>query len=726
MSDKGEQEKGRRRPPPKSPPDRKLPRGIDQGGNQRQDPNKGGKQDPSQPPGFQMGRALKTSLGWMAIILVAFLLASIFSSDGNVKEATFTELEDYIENGQVASATITGNTFRGEFREQFIETSPSGQTRKYQEFETILPYVDSELVGKWKESDLQFEFKEKSPGWFDYLWSAWPILLIVLFWLFIMRRMQGGVGGQGNIFSFGKSRAKVVAPDKPQVTFEDVAGCEEAKEELHEIIDFLKSPKRFVRLGGKIPRGALLLGPPGTGKTLLARAVAGEASVPFFSLSGADFVEMFVGVGASRVRDLFEQAKKQAPAIVFIDELDAVGRHRGAGLGGGHDEREQTLNQLLVEMDGFDTDTGVILIAATNRPDVLDKALLRPGRFDRQIVVDVPGVNGREQILKVHSKDIPLSDDVDLRIVARSTPGLVGADLANLINEAALLAARKNKAKVAMEDIEEAKDKVMMGIERRSVILTEEERKVTAYHEAGHAMVAYHTEQADPLHKITIIPRGRALGLTAQLPLDEKHNYSRSYIQGRLDMLLGGRTAEHLVFNDITTGSGNDLEVATELARRMVVEWGMSEKVGPTTLGKSEQELFLGREIQQHKSISEETAQFIDNEIRAIVLAAERRATQILTDNMEQLHKLANALLEHETIHGDDLPRLFAGKALLKVSPNGRPKKAVKKKRGDGATRKKTTSRTKKSSSTAQSSPKRTSTAGSSRRKTTPASGKSD
>jgi cell division protease FtsH len=657
----------------------------------------------------------------MAIILVAFLLASIFSSDGNVKEATFTELENYIENGQVASATITGNTFRGEFKEQFVESSPSGQTKKYNEFETILPYVDSELVGEWKDSGLQFEFKDKSPSWFDYIWSAWPILLIVLFWLFIMRRMQGGVGGQGNIFSFGKSRAKVVAPDKPQVTFEDVAGCEEAKEELHEIIDFLMSPKRFVRLGGKIPKGALLLGPPGTGKTLLARAVAGEASVPFFSLSGADFVEMFVGVGASRVRDLFEQAKKQAPAIVFIDELDAVGRHRGAGLGGGHDEREQTLNQLLVEMDGFETDTGVILIAATNRPDVLDKALLRPGRFDRQIVVDVPGVNGREQILKVHSKNIPMSDDVDLRIVARSSPGLVGADLANWINEAALLAARKNKTKVAMEDIEE-----VMGIERRSVILTEEERKVTAYHEAGHAMVAYHTEKADPLHKITIIPRGRALGLTAQLPLDEKHNYSRSYIQGRLDILLGGRTAEHMVFNDITTGSGNDLEVATELARRMVVEWGMSEKVAPTTLGKNEQELFLGREIQQHKSISEETAQGIDNEIRAIVLAAERRATQVLTDNLEQLHKLANALLEHETIHGDDIPRLFAGKTLLKVSPNGRPKKAVKKKRRDGATRKKASSRTDKSSSRAQPARKRTTIASSSRRKTTPASEKPD
>ncbi|MFB0516646.1 MAG: ATP-dependent zinc metalloprotease FtsH [Candidatus Neomarinimicrobiota bacterium] len=625
-----------------------------------------------------MGRALRTSLGWMAIVLVAFLLASIFSSDRNLKKATFTELEDYVRNSQVETAIITGNVFRGKFKDPLVETNLKGQTRRYKEFETVLPYVDSELVGRWKESGLRFEFKEKSPGWFDYLWSAWPILLIVLFWFFIMRRMQGGVGGQGNIFNFGKSRAKIVTPDKPKVTFEDVAGCEEAKEELHEIIEFLKSPKRFARLGGKIPKGALLLGPPGTGKTLLARAVAGEASVPFFSLSGADFVEMFVGVGASRVRDLFDQAKKHAPAIVFIDELDAVGRHRGAGLGGGHDEREQTLNQLLVEMDGFDTDTNVILVAATNRPDVLDKALLRPGRFDRQIVVDAPGMRGREGILKVHTKDIPLADDVDLHVVARSTPGLVGADLANLVNEAALLAARKNKTKVGMEDIEEAKDKVMMGVERRSVILTEEEKKVTAHHEAGHAVVAYYTEQADPLHKITIIPRGRALGLTAQLPLDDKHNYSRTYIQARLDILMGGRTAERLVFNDLTTGAGNDLEVATELARRMVVEWGMSDKVGPTTLGKNEQELFLGREIQQHKNISEETSRTIDQEIRNIILAAERRATQILTEHMDKLSLLANALLETETVHGEELPQLFAGKDLPKVSPDGRPKLKAK------------------------------------------------
>ena len=639
-------------------------------------PARNGKGDSGQPapPGFQMGRALKTSLGWMAIVLVAFLLASIFSAEGNVKQATFTELEDYIARGEVSHATITDNSFRGIFKEQLIEAAENGQTRQYREFETILPYVDSELVSGWKESGLNFEFKEKSPGWFDYVWSAWPILLIVFFWFFIMRRMQGGIGGQGNIFTFGKSRAKIVSPDKPKVTFRDVAGCEEAKEELHEIIDFLKSPKRFVRLGGKIPKGALLLGPPGTGKTLLARAVAGEASVPFFNLSGADFVEMFVGVGASRVRDLFEQAKKQAPAIIFIDELDAVGRHRGAGLGGGHDEREQTLNQLLVEMDGFDTDTNVILIAATNRPDVLDNALLRPGRFDRQIIVDAPGLKGREGILKVHTKDIPLAKDVDLSVVARSTPGLVGADLANLVNEAALLAARRNKNKVSMEDIEDAKDKVMMGVERRSVILTDEERKITAFHEAGHAVVAYNTEEADPLHKITIIPRGRSLGLTAQLPLDDKHNYSYTYVRGRLEILMGGRASEKLVFDELTTGAANDLELATNLARQMVVEWGMSEKVGPTTLGKSDQELFLGREIQQHKAISEATAQAIDGEIRAFISAAERRAIHLLTEHRIDLDLLAKALLDHETIHGDDLPRLFAGEALLHLARDGQAK----------------------------------------------------
>lgn len=672
-------------------PERKSPRrpgkAAGSGGGKSQ-PNRKRKATPGkkgkpeiQPSGFQMGRALKTSLGWMAIVLVAFLLASIFSSDGNLKTASFTELEEYIQADRIASAVITGNTFKGEFREPFEETSFSGQTRVYKEFQTILPYVDSELVTRWQESGLQFEFKDKSLGWFDYLWSAWPILLIVFFWFFIMRRMQGGgLGGQGSIFNFGKSKAKLIAPDSSQVTFDDVAGADEAKQELMEIIEFLKNPDRFTRLGGKVPKGALLLGAPGTGKTLLARAVAGEAEVPFYSLSGADFVEMFVGVGASRVRDLFEQAKKNAPAIIFIDEIDAVGRHRGAGLGGGHDEREQTLNQLLVEMDGFDTDTNVILLASTNRPDVLDKALLRPGRFDRQIMVDSPGKAGREGILKVHTKNMPLDKDVDLGVLARATPGLVGADLANLVNEAALLAARKNKSKVSMEDIEDAKDKVMMGVERTSVILSDEEKKVTAYHEAGHALVAYHTHNADPIHKVSIIPRGRSLGITAQLPLDDKHNYSQTYIQGRLDILMGGRAAEQLIFSDRTTGGGNDLEVATELARSMVVEWGMSEKVGPVTLGKADEELFLGREIQQHKSISEETARLIDGEVRAIVRSAEETAKKIITTNIDQLHLLGNALLEHETIHGEDIPRLFDGKALLRVSSNGKAKTKPKRK----------------------------------------------
>ncbi|MCH8023560.1 MAG: ATP-dependent zinc metalloprotease FtsH [Candidatus Marinimicrobia bacterium] len=636
-----------------------------------------------------MGRALKTSLGWLAIILVAFLLASIFSSEGSVKKANFTELEQYIKAGQVESAVIDGQQFRGKFRDPVEETNFSGQTRIYREFQTTLPYIDSDIVKQWQAHGLVFEFRDKNPGWIDYLWSAWPIVLIVFFWFFIMRRMQGGMGGQGNIFNFGKSKAKLISPEFSKVTFDDVAGADEAKAELQEIIEFLKNPDRFSRLGGKIPKGALLLGPPGTGKTLLARAVAGEAGVPFYSLSGADFVEMFVGVGASRVRDLFEQGKKSAPSIIFIDEIDAVGRTRGAGVGGGHDEREQTLNQLLVEMDGFDNDTGVILLASTNRPDVLDKALLRPGRFDRQIVVDIPGRRGREGILKVHTKNMPLDKDVDLNILARATPGLVGADLANLVNEAALLAARKDKDKVSMEDIEEAKDKVMMGVERKSVILSEEERRTTAFHESGHAVVAYHTEQADPLHKITIIPRGQSLGLTAQVPIDDKHSYSRTYIRGRLDVLMGGRAAEMIIFKDMTTGAANDLELATELARRMVVEWGMSDKIGSTTLGKTDQELFLGREIQQAKNVSEETARGIDNEIKAIIREAAERAHKLIIKHLDRLHLLGEALLKHETIHGEDLPRLFSGEPLLKVSSNGNQPPSKKAKTGGSRRRKK-------------------------------------
>jgi cell division protease FtsH len=482
-------------------------------------------------------------------------------------------------------------------------------------------------------------------------------------------RMQSA--NNRGVFSFGKSKARLWTADKPKATFEGVAGCEEAKEELYEIIEFLKEPSKFSRLGGRIPKGALLLGPPGTGKTLLAKAAAGEAEVPFFSISGADFVEMFVGVGASRVRDLFEQGKKNAPCIIFIDEIDAVGRHRGAGLGGGHDEREQTLNQLLVEMDGFDENTNVIVLAATNRPDVLDNALLRPGRFDRQIVVDIPDVRGREGILKVHTKKIPLAKNVDLSVIAKGTPGLVGADLANLVNEAALLAARKNKRTVSIDDFEEAKDKVMMGVERKSLHISKKERELTAYHESGHALVAINIPEADPIHKITIVPRGRALGLTHQLPMDERHNYSKSYIETQLSILLGGRAAERLVFNELSTGAGNDIERATELARKMVCEWGMSDQLGPLTFGKKDEEIFLGREIATHRDFSEETAKIIDLEVKAIVEKAEKRASKILRDNIDSLKLLAESLLEREVMDGNEIKDL-----LDKKSPT-KPKKKI-------------------------------------------------
>ncbi|MFQ5584427.1 MAG: ATP-dependent zinc metalloprotease FtsH, partial [Calditrichia bacterium] len=467
-----------------------------------------------------------------------------------------------------------------------------------------------------------------------------------------------------------------------KVTFNDVAGCDEAKEELKEIIDFLKNPQKFVRLGGKIPKGALLLGAPGTGKTLLARAVAGEAGVPFFSMSGADFVEMFVGVGASRVRDLFEQGRKNAPCIIFIDEIDAVGRQRGAGLGGGHDEREQTLNALLVEMDGFDTAEGVIIIAATNRPDVLDSALLRPGRFDRQIVVDRPDVRGREGILKVHTKNIPLADDVDLGVIAKGTPGLAGADLANLVNEAALFAARVNRDKVTMEDFETAKDKVMMGMERRSLIISDEEKKSTAYHEAGHVLVSKLIPGSDPVHKVTIIPRGRALGVTSYLPIDERHTYSREYCDALLCHLMGGRVAEKLVFKQLTTGAGNDIERATALARKMICEWGMSPKLGPLTFGKKEEEIFLGREIATHRDFSEKTAEEIDKEIKNTVLAAEQKAEKLLTENIDKLHALAEALLEREILDGEEIDMILNGE-VLPEKINARENNTVKTKNND-------------------------------------------
>ncbi|NQU68735.1 MAG: ATP-dependent metallopeptidase FtsH/Yme1/Tma family protein [Candidatus Marinimicrobia bacterium] len=601
----------------------------------------------------------KTTIIWLIIVLAAISIMQFYGGESKTKVVSFTEFIRYVEDDKVQSAEIVGNKFVGTLKQPEEQRFRSVK-QVYEKFSTTLPYVDSELINKWNEKEFPYQFKESSPGMIDYLINFSPWILIIFLWIFFMKRMQGS-SGQSGIFGFIKSRAKLIPPDQPKTTFKDVAGCDEAKVELEEIVQFLKNPKKYSKLGAKIPKGALLLGPPGTGKTLLAKAVSGEAGVPFFSISGAEFVEMFVGVGASRVRDLFDQAKKSSPSIIFIDEIDAVGRHRGAGLGGGHDEREQTLNQILVEMDGFDTDINVILLAATNRPDVLDKALLRPGRFDRQIVVDVPGIDGREAILKIHSKNVPLGPDVVLKTVAKGTPGLVGADLENLVNEAALLAARKNRKFVTMMDFEEAKDKVMMGVERKSMILTPEEKNTTAIHEAGHALVAFHTEGSDPVHKITIIPRGRALGLTAQLPDHEKHNYNKNFLNGQLYILMGGRMAEKLIFNDYSTGAANDIEVATNITRKMVCEWGMSDKIGPLTFGKKSEEVFLGREISHSRDYSDDMSKTIDSEITLIVRNAEKQAGAILEENRDQLVSLAEALLEYETISGTEMELLLSG-----------------------------------------------------------------
>ena len=607
---------------------------------------------------------------WILIIIMSVTALQIFSTDNDPKQITYSEFKGYLDLGKVESAEIIGRTFIGQFKEiEIFENEVTIEPKEYSSFVTILPEVSIEMTKRWDENNLKYEFKDQTFGLTDYLIQFSPWLLIILFWFFLMRKMQGG-GGQSGIFNFAKSRAKIISPDTPKTSFSDVAGCEEAKVELQEIVEFLKHPNKFKKLGAKIPRGALLMGPPGTGKTLLAKAVSGEAGVPFFTISGAEFVEMFVGVGASRVRDLFDQAKRNAPSIIFIDEIDAVGRHRGAGLGGGHDEREQTLNQILVEMDGFDTDDSVILIAATNRPDVLDKALLRPGRFDRQIVVDVPGLEGREAILKIHTKGIPLAKDIDLKTLAKGTPGLAGADLENLVNEAALFAARRNKKKVFNSDLEDAKDKVMMGVERKSMILTQGEREITAYHEGGHALVAYHTEDADPVHKVTIIPRGRALGVTSQLPVDEKHNYSKKYLLGRLDILMGGRCAEKLIFNDTTTGAGNDIAVATDISRKMVSEWGMTDEIGPLAFAQKSEEIFLGRDIAQGNDLSGVMCNLIDSEITKLVKVAERNADDILTKHIDQLHAIAKALLEFETINGNDLSRLVNGEKIVKIQPD--------------------------------------------------------
>ena len=639
-------------------------------------------------PQFQWKKAGKTSFAWILIIITAFSLSRFFSSQPNGEvEIEYSDYKNFLTSRSIVKAKIVDEVFYGELNTPQSIILSNGLSKEIQYFRLKLPFIDREVMSSWDSYGLDYSFKQKSPDWTGYFLNFLPWIAILAFWIFIMRRMQGG-NGMKSIFNFGKSKAKIWTSDMPKVTFDDVAGCVEAKEELNEVVEFLKKPKRFQKLGAKIPRGALLVGPPGTGKTLLARAVAGEANVPFFNLSGADFVEMFVGVGASRVRDLFEQGKQNQPCIIFIDELDAVGRQRGAGLGGGHDEREQTLNALLVEMDGFEANENIIVMAATNRPDVLDAALLRPGRFDRQIVVDVPDLKGRLGILEVHTKKIVLNKkNINLSDIAKGTPGMVGADLENIVNEAALLAARKNKKSVDMTDFEDAKDKVMMGVQRKSAVLTDEDKKTTAYHEAGHTLVAVETKGADPVHKVTIIPRGRALGVTMQLPIDEKYGYARKYIEGRLAILMGGRAAEELIFKEMTTGAGNDIEQATSLARKMVCEWGMSDTLGPMSFGKKNEEVFLGREIQNQKDYSEETAKLIDDEVVKIVRKAQRKAKSILKSKVKYLHQIAEALLKYETINGDDLLNIMNGNAIVRSSTDilkSASKNTITKKRTSG------------------------------------------
>ncbi len=617
---------------------------------------------------FNWGRVLRLILSWVVIITAVFLVMMLFrTNEGQEYEVPYMQYQTFLKNSEIEEATIKKSDlnnydFHGTLKRRQEMITSSGKKATGEKFVLTLPYIDGTVIESWTEHAIRFNVVKEDNSWVGALVQMLPWILLLAIWFIIMRRVQGT--GTKGIFSFGKSRAKMLSENAPRVTFADVAGADEAKYELQEIIEFLKEPTKFQKLGGKIPRGVLLLGPPGTGKTLMARAVAGEAGVPFFSISGADFVEMFVGVGASRVRDLFDQGKKNAPCIIFIDEIDAVGRLRGAGLGGGHDEREQTLNQLLVEMDGFEQNQGVIIMAATNRPDILDPALLRPGRFDRQVVVDRPDVRGREGILKVHTRNIPLAENVNLEVLAKGTPGLAGAELANLVNEAALLAARRNSKAVMMQDFEEAKDKVMMGIERKSLIISEREKKVTAYHESGHVLVARMVPEADPVHKVTIIPRGRALGVTTYLPIDEKHTYSKQYLEAMICYALGGRAAEKIIFNELTTGAGNDIERATTLARKMVCEWGMSEKLGPLTYGAKEEEIFLGREITRHRDFSESTAIAIDEEVKKIVTTCMKRAEKIIHDNLDTLHRLANALLEREILDGGEIDKILRGEDL--------------------------------------------------------------
>jgi len=596
-------------------------------------------------------------LFWLVIVLSCVLLWQVVKASGNGakdKSINFSEFMSQVNQGNVADATLMGTEVQGKYR-----NDKTG-------FHTTVPANYPDMIKQLQDKGVNITVKDPQSNWPSWLFQILPLVLFGALWFIMIRQMQTG---GSKALSFGKSRARLLSMQQKKVTFKDVAGVDEAKEELREIIEFLREAQKFQKLGGRIPKGVLLVGPPGTGKTLLARAVAGEANVPFFSISGSDFVEMFVGVGASRVRDLFEQGKKNAPCIIFIDEIDAVGRHRGAGLGGGHDEREQTLNQLLVEMDGFESNEGVILIAATNRPDVLDPALLRPGRFDRRVVVPRPDVRGREEILRVHTRKIPLNDDVDLSILARGTPGFSGADLANLVNEAALNAARQNRKTVMMYDFELAKDKVLMGAERKSMILSEEEKRMTAYHEAGHALVAAMMKYSDPLHKVTIIPRGMALGVTMQLPIDDKHTYSRDYLETRIAIMMGGRVAEELFLHQMTTGAGNDIEQATELARKMVCEWGMSS-LGPLTFGKKEEQIFLGREIAQHRDYSEDTAIKIDQEVRRIADDGYKAAVDVLSGHRETLEKIAQMLLEREVLDANEIQMIIEGKELpIKVAP---------------------------------------------------------
>lgn len=582
---------------------------------------------------------------WLVISLVFIMLYHLFNQPRTAREEViFSDFIELVNKGQVAEVTIQGESVYGSL------TNGKG-------FKTYMP-KESGLVPILRDKGVRIAAKpaEDSPWYMTVLVTWFPTLLLIGVWIFFMRQMQSG---GGKAMAFGKSRARLMTDRANKVTFDDVAGIDEAKAELQEVVEFLKDPKKFTRLGGRIPKGVLLVGAPGTGKTLLARAIAGEAGVAFFSISGSDFVEMFVGVGASRVRDLFNQGKRNAPCIIFIDEIDAVGRHRGAGLGGGHDEREQTLNQLLVEMDGFESNEGVILVSATNRPDVLDPALLRPGRFDRQVVVPLPDMKGREKIFEVHTRKIPLAADVDFGVLARGTPGFSGADIENLVNEAALAAARANQERVRMCDFEYAKDKVLMGTERKSMIISEEEKRTTAYHESGHAFVARLLPGTDPIHKVTIIPRGRALGITQQLPVDERHTYPKQYLMNALTILLGGRAAEELVLNDFTTGSGNDIERATNLARKMVCEWGMSENMGPLSYGKKEEQIFLGREFATHKDYSEETAEKIDREIARLVSESYEKAKKLLADNLDKLHRLAAELLEKEVLTAEEIDRII-------------------------------------------------------------------